>query len=57
MREIVLASASPRRRQLLEQVGIPYRVLPSQVEEVVTSTVPSDVVEELSAQKCADVLE
>lgn len=57
MREIVLASASPRRRQLLEQVGIPYRVLPSQVEEIVTSTVPSDVVEELSAQKCADVLE
>lgn len=57
MREIVLASASPRRRQLLEQVGIPHRVYPSQVEEVVTSTIPSRVVEELSEQKCADVLE
>lgn len=57
MKELVLASASPRRRQLLEQVGIPYRVCPSKVEEVVTSTVPSSVVEELSAQKCADVLE
>lgn len=57
MRELVLASASPRRRQLLEQIGISYRVLPSQVEERVTSFVPSDVVEELSAEKCADVLE
>ena len=38
MRELVLASASPRRQQLLEQIGIPYRVRPSQVEEDVTST-------------------
>lgn len=56
MREIILASASPRRKELLEQIGIPYQVLPSQVEEVVTSDIPSEVVEELAAQKCGDVL-
>lgn len=56
MREIVLASASPRRRELLKQVGIPCRVVPSQVEEAVTSDIPAKVVEELASQKCADVL-
>ena len=57
MRELVLASASPRRQQLLEQIGISYRVRPSRVDETVTSSIPSHVVEELSARKCADVLE
>lgn len=31
--EIVLASASPRRRELLSLAGVPHRVLPGQVEE------------------------
>ncbi|MDH3592409.1 MAG: Maf family protein [Planctomycetota bacterium] len=30
---IVLASASPRRRDLLEQAGIAFRVIPAQIEE------------------------
>ncbi|QTD41582.1 nucleoside triphosphate pyrophosphatase [Sporosarcina sp. Te-1] len=30
---IVLASSSPRRRELLEMVGIPFEVLPSDVKE------------------------
>lgn len=53
--EFVLASASPRRLQLLEQIGIRPRVVPSRVEEVITKTIPSEVVEELSYQKAADV--
>lgn len=31
--EIILASASPRRAQLLNQVGIPFRAVPSLIEE------------------------
>lgn len=31
--ELILASASPRRRALLEQIGIPHRPLPVGVEE------------------------
>lgn len=52
---IILASASPRRRELLAQVGITPEVFPSQVDEVVTSTRPDHVVMELSAQKAEDV--
>ena len=53
--KIVLASASPRRLELLRQIGIEPEVIVSQVEEVVTSTVPGEVVMELSRQKAEDV--
>lgn len=55
--KIILASASPRRAQLLEQVGISFEVKPSTVEEIVTKSEPSEVVEELSLQKAMDVAE
>ncbi len=52
---IILASASPRRLELLRQVGIEPEVEPSHVEEVITSTVPAEVVMELSRQKAEDI--
>lgn len=54
-RQIILASASPRRKELLHQVGLEPIIVPSHVEEVITSTVPEQVVMELSSQKAADV--
>lgn len=33
MEKIILASGSPRRKQLLEQIGINFEVVPSQVDE------------------------
>ena len=57
MKHLILASASPRRRELLAQIGIGTEVIPSSVEEKVTKTQPSEVVEELSRQKCLDVAE
>lgn len=54
---IVLASGSPRRRELLLQVGIEFEVMVSGVEEQVTSTVPKEVVCELSKQKAVDIFE
>lgn len=54
-KKIILASASPRRRELLHQVGIWPEVVPSHVEEVITSSLPDQVVMELSAQKAEDV--
>lgn len=52
---VVLASGSPRRLELLRQIGIRPEVRPSQIEEKVTSQVPEEVVMELSAQKAEDV--
>lgn len=53
--KIYLASASPRRKELLKQVGISFRVMPGTVEEKITKDKPDEVVEELSYQKAADV--
>ena len=55
MAQIILASASPRRSELLRQAGMDFIVIPSIGEEVITSTHPAQVVEELSAQKAREV--
>lgn len=55
MKNIILASASPRRRELLEQGGIPFTVNPSQAEEHITTENPGQAVEELSYLKCNDI--
>ena len=34
METIILASASPRRQELLQQIGVPYEVVKSDAEEV-----------------------
>lgn len=53
--DIILASASPRRKELLSQIGADFKVITSDVEEVVTKTIPSEVVMELALQKALDV--
>ena len=52
---IILASASPRRKELLAQLGLDFEIQVSDVEEVITETAPNRVVEELSMQKAEDV--
>ena len=49
--EIILASGSPRRRELLSQAGIDYIVKPADIEETTEEVLPSKVVEDLSRQK------
>ena len=53
----ILASQSPRRRELLGRTGLEFEVIPSSVEEKITKTVPTDIVMELSEQKASDVYE
>ena len=55
--KIILASASPRRRELLAQIGLDFEVKVSQVEERTTASLPEQVVEELARQKAEAVLE
>ncbi len=55
MKKIVLASASPRRKEILEQIGINFDIIPSTCDEVITKDVPKDIVEELARQKAYEV--
>lgn len=55
MSKLILASGSPRRRELLGQMGFAFTVCKSTCEEVITKTEPSEVVCELSGQKAEEV--
>lgn len=55
MSKLVLASASPRRKELMKQAGLACSVRPSEVEEVMAGDDPAQVVMELSLQKAMDV--
>lgn len=53
--KLILASQSPRRRELLAWTFIPFSVIPSTIEEVVSSSDPLTVVKELAYQKATDI--
>lgn len=55
MKPMILASASPRRSELLQKAGLAFIVIPSRGEEVITSSHPAEAVEELSLQKAQEV--
>ena len=57
MKKIILASASPRRKELLTQIALTFTVMPSDVEENPKSTLPQDIVIELSKEKARDIWE
>ena len=50
----ILASASPRRKELLEQIGVKFNILPATGEEAITK-LPGEVVMELAKQKAEEV--
>lgn len=53
--EIILASASPRRRELLAQIGFGFRICVSDAEEIITKEKPEEIVMELSEKKAEAV--
>lgn len=55
MSHIILASASPRRKELLEQVKLSFEIRISSCEEIITTTIPHEIVMELSDQKATDI--
>lgn len=54
---IILASASPRRRELLEQIGLPFEIIVSHAGEQLSCAPPDRLVEELSCRKAEAVAE
>jgi septum formation protein len=55
---ICLASISPRRRELLAQIGVPHRVVAAQVDEsLLPAEPPGDYVARLARLKAITVLE
>ena len=54
---IILGSASPRRRELLAQIGADFEVRVSNKEEIYHSNVPEEIVKELALMKAENVAE
>ena len=57
MYQIILASESPRRREIMETMGIPYQVMASNVKEEVKETVPEQMVQALARLKTETIKE
>lgn len=58
MEPIILASASPRRQEILKKLNIPFSVYPSNIEEEIPNDLKkTEVSEFLSAQKVAHVVQ
>lgn len=51
---LILASASPRRREILARVGAEFEVIPATGEEMLTSRKPEQAALELSRQKAEE---
>ena len=56
-RRLILASASPRRREILAGLGLSFQVQPACGEEKVKTEDPAEAVKELALQKAREVAE
>lgn len=55
MKHIILASASPRRKEILKLADLKFDVMPSDAQEITTKTAPNEVVMELASIKAKDI--
>ena len=55
MKHIILASASPIRKEILELADLKFDVMPSDAQEITTKTAPNEVVMELASIKAKDI--
>ena len=53
--KLILASASPRRKELLAKTGLSFDIIPAKGEETITKIIPVEVVMELSLQKAKEI--
>jgi septum formation protein len=56
MRPLILASQSPRRKKLLKQIGLKFRVIPSHVSEVfIPNESPGDNAKRIAIEKASEI--
>ena len=55
MKHIILASASPRRKEILELADLKFDIMPSNARGITTKTAPKEVVMELASIKAKDI--
>ena len=55
MYRIILASESPRRKEIMDQMGIAYETMPANVAEEASGDGPSDMVKALAKLKARNV--
>ena len=53
--KVILASASPRRKELPAKTGLAFDIIPAKGEENITKKIPAEVVMELSQQKAQEI--
>ena len=41
MSDVILASASPRRKELLGKIGMEFEIIPAKGEEIITKKLPT----------------
>ena len=57
MTQIILASNSPRRKKILTDLGLEFKIIPSNYEEKLETDIFSyDLIEDLATQKACDVV-
>jgi septum formation protein len=57
MYQVILASESPRRKEIMDTMGIRYKVISADVEEVTEETQPEEMVQALARLKTGAVLQ
>ena len=53
--KLILASNSPRRRELLAKLNYQFEIIPSNCEEITASVKPTDIVQDLATLKAREV--
>ncbi len=53
---VILASKSPRRKEILKELGVDFEIITADTDEKCDATDPKVFVKEIAERKCADVL-
>ena len=57
MKQLILASQSPRRKELLEKCGFPFRVEAAEIDETLPADLPlTEAIQDLSKRKASAIL-